>query len=360
MRRSELIACAVGLTFALASPGRAHGQQCEPLTFEDCRLRIVLRRGLERFAVRCTFRLGSGSNGIEPSSEGVTLSLVDGSGASSCVEDTVIPTRRGGRWIYRETESGPAGIQVLKLSQRDAATALYRVVALGRRADASCPGVRPWQLRLTLGGDCGTFVCPPEQTPRCRVVPSLYSATDDFERSTLGSDWNNFTGNAGIVNNSDLGILFGNMAGIEWNATTSGGYQFSEALLSLDKFANVLTQVFVRRRASDRARYAFHWNPEKTPAQWEIKFDGVPTESTRILASSTASGPDAGDTIRIEVSGTTLKGYHNGVEIITATDTAPNAIADGKPGVVARPRRDTTISYPAPVFESWAGGVFVR
>jgi O-glycosyl hydrolase len=194
------------------------------------------------------------------------------------------------------------------------------------------------------------------------LAPSLSAQTtvsDDFERPTLGSNWTVLFGGSGvgIINNSDLGLtssqtLFGL---VEWHHVVFASDQFSTAIISTDKADSILTQVFVRRRASDKARYGFHWNNQGN--QWEIKYDGVPTAQTRILASKKGAMPLPGDTLRIEIRGMTITGYHNGTVTLSATDTSADAIDGvGQPGMAYRFTIGFTPVYPAPVFESWGAG----
>lgn len=194
------------------------------------------------------------------------------------------------------------------------------------------------------------------------LAPRLGAQTyvsDDFERPTLGSNWTVLFGGSGVgtINNSDLGLtssptLFGL---VEWHHVVFASDQFSEAIISTNKADSILTQVFVRRRASDKARYGFHWNDRG--GQWEIKYDGVPTAQTRILASMQGAMPLPGDTLRIEIQGMTITGYHNGIATLTATDTSPDAIVGvGQPGMAFRFTIGFSPVYPAPVFESWGAG----
>jgi hypothetical protein len=196
-------------------------------------------------------------------------------------------------------------------------------------------------------------------------TPSTQSvAYDDFERATLGSNWTITTGPSvviGIVNNSDLGAISGppntgGGSGCEWHPNIFGEAQFSEAGISVDRPDSMLLQVYVRHRVSDNARYGFHWN-NAFGGRWEIKYDGVPTASTRILASLNASPPLPGDTIRIESSGKTISGYLNGTLMISAQDTFPSAIlTTGRCGLVFRYTTTFTNTFPVSVAGWWHGG----
>lgn len=193
-------------------------------------------------------------------------------------------------------------------------------------------------------------------------------AFDNFERNTgIGSNWTNYFGgnNIGIVANSDLGILNSpTRFGIEaWTGSTFSADQYSEAVISPDKIDSMLTQIFVRRRTSDAARYGFHWGNDNTIAEWAIKYDGVPTAQTRNLASMLSPTPPApGDTMRIEVQTDTatgypvIKGFHNGTLLLTAIDSDSVAIQNGAPGMAFRFRINFPAVYPAKAFEEWNGG----
>jgi hypothetical protein len=143
---------------------------------------------------------------------------------------------------------------------------------------------------------------------------------------------------------------------VAWAADDFPADQFSEALISAERPDSMLHQVFVRLRAADNARYGFHWN-NAFGGRWEIKYDGVPTPQTRILASAISPQPLAGDRMRIEAVGSTVSGYHNGVLMLQVEDTAPDAITGGgRLGVVFRFTTTAPATYPAAVVEEWSGG----
>jgi hypothetical protein len=183
---------------------------------------------------------------------------------------------------------------------------------------------------------------------------------DDFERHLLGPNWIVLAGagSIGLVGQSDLGLVAGPARGgaVAWAANTFLLDEFSEAVISPDRADSMLLQVYVRLRAVDNARYGFHWN-NAFGGRWEIKYDGVPTPQTRILASAIAPEPLPGDRIRIEARGATISGYHNEVLVLTAEDTAPDAITEvGELGVVFRFTTTAPAVYPSAVVEDWMGG----
>jgi hypothetical protein len=191
-------------------------------------------------------------------------------------------------------------------------------------------------------------------------------ASDDFERTTLGSNWIEWVNAECAVNGSDLAQQNPSNWCYAVYSTTFVADQFSEAVISTDKPPQILTQVFVRQQPvgtpnGNGARYGFHYNADPGKAWWEIKYDGVMSAETRVWMNANATAPVPGDRIRIEVRGTDpvmLRGLHNGVEILTVSDTAAQRISvTGHSGVVERNAGSATLP-PAnsPVFESWCGG----
>ena len=184
------------------------------------------------------------------------------------------------------------------------------------------------------------------------------SSADDFDRASLGPNWRIHVGDPGIIGSSDLGLRSGKFGLLSWAHTWGvGPNQFSEAEISEGSDEGMAKGVYVRRRASDGARYQLHYDTNGTPAEprphWQIKYDGVSSPKTRVLAIALSpSAPVAGDVLRIEVQGETLRGYKNGQLVLTATDSA---ISSGTFGV-AFTTSGLVIPLPSRVFERWAGG----
>lgn len=218
----------------------------------------------------------------------------------------------------------------------------------------------------------GTIVCHPPIALFCLLVSFAVASTgrsqalpdpaaDDFERHSLGPNWLRLAGStADIVNMSDLGSPQASGCVVAWIASQFAANQFNEVTTSLDKSPDMLTQVFVRQRTTDNARYGFHWNGDGSNSQWEIKFDGVPTALTRMVASLPGPGPAPGSTLRLEVHGSNpvvLRAFHDGVLLMMGTDTAANRIIGaGRSGLVGRMRLGVPYTPPMPIFESWRGG----
>ena len=201
-------------------------------------------------------------------------------------------------------------------------------------------------------------VCVEEKPPGTVTEPPPASiSADDFESSALGSNWISHTSStAGIVNNSDLGLLSGAFSLLSWAAAVPSD-QFSEAEVSVGSDSRMAKGVFVRRRALDGARYQFHYDTNGTDSEprphWQIKYDGLSATQNRVLAISLASAaPAERDVLRIEVRGTTIRGLKNGQLVLSVVDSR---ITSGTAGV-AFTTAGLTIPLPSPVFERWAGG----
>ena len=191
-------------------------------------------------------------------------------------------------------------------------------------------------------------------------------ARDDFERTVLGNTWMEWVNAECSVNGSDLVQANPSNWCYAVYSTTFAANQFSEAVISPDKPAQILTQVFVRQQpvgtpSGNGARYGFHYNADPGKAWWEIKYDGVVSAETRVWMNASAPPPMPGDRIRIEVRGTNpvqIRGLHNGIELISVSDSEPQRIATtGHSGVVERPAGNSMPPMAnSPVFESWCGG----
>lgn len=186
---------------------------------------------------------------------------------------------------------------------------------------------------------------------------------DDFERVRLGADWDVVFPQGGdqvrIIDESDLGLGPGPQGFfiVRWQAETFSDDQFAEAEIPLDPTPGWVNQVFVRW-GPDLARYAFHYNADpgqKGFGNWEFKFDGVAGPQTRIIASALADvTPGPGDILRVEVEGSTLRGYLNGELMLEAAD---DALTSGSPGMAARwATGNMANQISARVWESWCGG----
>ena len=166
-----------------------------------------------------------------------------------------------------------------------------------------------------------------------------------------------------IVDSSDLGMGPGpeGFFLVNYSARTFTADQYCEAVIPTDATSGWAYMVYVRWRASDRARYGFAYDSDPNqPAfgDWILKYDGVPSAQTRVFAQVPAAAPpNPGDTLKVEVRGYTVTGYYNGTKVIEATDTDASKIASGVPGLAARwSNGNTSTSITVKVWESWCGG----
>ena len=200
-----------------------------------------------------------------------------------------------------------------------------------------------------------------KSAPFAVTIDVASGVSDNFNRSSLGPNWLSHLGNASIVAGADWGpsAAFG-IHITSWTAPV-GVDQFAEATVAAGVNPKMQYQVYVRRRASDAARYGFHYNFEASPPRWEIKYDGVPTSLTRIVATSSAPTPGPGSKLRLEARGSgaavSLKGYHNGTLVCSGDDTNSDRITTaGPPGLVCRAFVGQTITYPSPVWTDFTTG----
>lgn len=153
------------LVSVLFSPRLASAQGCVTMAMGSCRVRLHYRNNpsnADKFVVKCDgVSLGAGSNGIEPTTEGLTFLLSNLSGP--CFSDTIAPgsiVRRGvnGGFYYNSpTKDGP-GLRLFRLKGSRSAVGQFRMRAKATAADIQCLSGPP-RVGLTIGGDCGTIAC---------------------------------------------------------------------------------------------------------------------------------------------------------------------------------------------------------
>lgn len=194
--------------------------------------------------------------------------------------------------------------------------------------------------------------------------------SDDFEAQMLSANWEVIfppppNTQVQIIGDSDLGMGPGPQGFflVNWIGSSFADDQFCEATIPLDVNVDWIHQVYVRWRQSDKARYGFGYAGDPNQAvfgNWIFKYDGVPGPQTRIVAQVLAdvvTPPVPGDTLRVEIEGYELRGYKNGMLVMTATDTDPSKIAGGRVGLAARwANGNTSTGVDVKVWESWSGG----
>lgn len=186
-------------------------------------------------------------------------------------------------------------------------------------------------------------------------------ASDNFDRADaagLGALWPaptgcqslNIKGNRAV--NSTVATLPGgnHYIGSIWTGTTPSADMYSQATV------RVLTNlswvgVSARQLATDRTAYYFGANPlDFAGGNARVLWKEV--SSARTLLNTEAINIAVDDVLRIEVEGSTIRGFVNGVLRLTATDFA---IAFGFPGVVAR---KNSAAIDTPSFDDWSAGDF--
>ena len=173
---------------------------------------------------------------------------------------------------------------------------------------------------------------------------SLDPALDDFERPSLGDNWDIFSGPLGIVDSSDLGALGPGIGMAGWQGSAFGADQFSEGVLATGWNPADSVQLQVRFNGQTGARYGFR---RFGSGGLELRY--INGAANVLLASISGAAVTPGDTMRIEVVGATIRGLINGAVVLTGTD---RNLTSGAAGVAVSAQGPT----PAAFFESWSGG----
>ncbi|HEY3246359.1 MAG TPA: hypothetical protein VGM03_23690 [Phycisphaerae bacterium] len=175
--------------------------------------------------------------------------------------------------------------------------------------------------------------------------PNLDPAFDDFERPTLGPNWQVLFGSLGIIAASDLGCTSGGVTLGVWQGSTFGANQFCQGEISAAWNPSNNFQLNVRQSVSTFAAYSFR---RAGPTLYELR--RMLSGSSSVLLTS-GSGPAliTGSIVRIKVQGSMIRGLIDGNVILTATDTN---LTSGVTGVMLQAPSGT----PASFLESWSGG----
>ncbi len=179
--------------------------------------------------------------------------------------------------------------------------------------------------------------------------PLRVLAFDDFERASLGANWTVAypTPNGGVVAIVN-GCLARNPASssfyiIDYTGVTFAADQWCEATYAANApMTDEVNAVNVRRdpAQSPAPRYIACYDfgdtgDEEFNGKIIIKYDGVAPEDTEYMASVDFRPLVAGDRIRLEIVGFTLRCYVNGVFVLGVTDTLQR-ITTGRPGMCGR------------------------
>jgi len=185
--------------------------------------------------------------------------------------------------------------------------------------------IRPWALIAGLCGALAIFamVAIPNRSILAATFTWTQSAwtgsgelayADNFERSTLGNNWTVRTGSVSIVNSSDM----------KGGSSNHNLATFTAASFDNDQWAEI---TIASMTAGDETHVCVRVPSTGNVDGYCLATDGTFFEIWEMnnLAwggqkATSATNPVAGDTIRIEAEGTTLRGYLNGQLMMTGSD----------------------------------------
>jgi hypothetical protein len=175
-------------------------------------------------------------------------------------------------------------------------------------------------------------------------------ATDDFNRAnaaTLGANWTDQ--NAGMSVSSNKAVPTGGaFSQAYWNADIFDDDQYSQAVLGEIGFASSAQYVGALVRASGAASN----NDYMLYADFSDVYLGKWVAAAFSLITTFSGQSTVGATYRLEVEGTTLRGYKNGVQL--GTDQTDSALSSGSAGVMG-------FNSGTARMDDWEGGnLFIR
>lgn len=161
-------------------------------------------------------------------------------------------------------------------------------------------------------------------------------ASDDFNRASLGANWdqtNAFNGSVNIVSSTLVSAAHSQECAARYVSGTFAADQYSSLeLVTWNQFGNNRIGVAARMSPDDDGNrdhyeYVIFDNNGSTTKTTELA--KVVNGSRTILTSSSVLWA-SGDRIEIECEGTTIRGLKNGTEVVSVTDSD---ITTGRPGV---------------------------
>lgn len=180
-------------------------------------------------------------------------------------------------------------------------------------------------LNACLAGS-GIITDTPELACVVNTPPPPVTCTETwFDTFDTFNAWTSWTAEGSVagVDNGHYGMAdpWGRWA-FAWLTAEFPADTYAEVVISDSIAPYMIQQIFVRRQSDTLARYGVHWFSNT----WEMKYDGVVSSSTDIIATLVGPGPQPGDVLRLEVVGSELTFYVNGVELMSGTD---NRITQG-------------------------------
>jgi hypothetical protein len=154
---------------------------------------------------------------------------------------------------------------------------------------------------------------------------------DDFNRAdgAIGADWTNQTGPGFVVSSNSCvpsGGVTVHLAHWATGTNTFDDNQSAEAQLSLGSAAYVGVSVRMTGTGATTSGYYLAYGP----GGFGFVLRRMDNFADTDLDSDTSVVLANGDSMKLEVSGTSLIGTHNGVTKVTATDAT---YASGQPGI---------------------------
>lgn len=176
----------------------------------------------------------------------------------------------------------------------------------------------------------------------------MASYSDPFTGSSasLGANWTQITGATfGNYLNSNKAYPSNSTGshGSYWNAGAFANDQYSEIVVGQTPGGTFDSLGLAVRISAAGENYYYTWNPLGKIEIW--KNVGGTFSAVDQTVTSTVQ---AGDVLRLEAEGTTLRVIHNGSTIITKTDTS---LSSGSAGIYGYCNLYTDCSA-----DSWAGG----
>jgi hypothetical protein len=178
------------------------------------------------------------------------------------------------------------------------------------------------------------------------LQPSAHAATisDNFNRANggLGSNWTTVSGTTApqIVNNTVQPGSAGTLNSAYWSANTFDGNQYAAASFPNSSGANYGPAIAVRL-SNSKGYFLWYGNSDSTVSIWRMDSSSSWTQ----LSASAKLTVAATDVWQLQAVGSTLTGYQNGKQVVTATDTN---YTTGAPGI--------WMYYATNQITNWSGG----
>jgi hypothetical protein len=179
------------------------------------------------------------------------------------------------------------------------------------------------------------------------LAPRALPATDNFNRADedLTGNWTQEgSGNMQIVSNEVVGLGGANIQAVWWNADAFSGNHYSQAVLTSYAGGGAYRAVTVRQQSGSLTLYYFGgWNGVYEIGRYDA---GSGTAITSSLGT-----PSASDVLKLEISGTTLTAYVDGVSVGTGSATSGGGeITGGAAGMA------TYGAAAVGALDNWEGG----